>query len=633
MSPKLIMVLAVCTAALSLSCRSAADVQALRLAEDFPFDPARKHDRDFAPAGGLEQLSESLFLFEDCCNVYILKKGERALLVDFGSGEILNHLAEIGVREVDRVLVTHHHRDQVQGLCDLKDYAFNVSVPAKEAHFFEDVESFWRDVKIYINYDCRSHWNTIRESIRVDEKVRGGDTVSWSGIEFEVIDTPGPTGGAVSYAAVVDGQRVVFSGDLIAGPGKVTNWFDLHWNYYGFTQGVDASDESFERVRAFSPEILLPSHGDPIDNPDQAIAENSRIYETLRDMLVPNELHRQMHSVREILPHLAFIGMNCYGIVSESGKAFLWDYGYVNRESLAEFKEKFNVDSVDAVSFSHYHDDHNIRAYELLHEDAEIWIFEKMLDVFQNPAGYKLPCLVPFPIIADRVPYHGEKIQWEEYELEFFHMPGQTEFHSGLVTVIDGKKVIFTGDNTWKKADPEKFRNGPLVPHNEYFLDGGFITCAELMLKYLPDIVCPAHTEEYSPTKEDLEEFLGWAHRLREVMTGLIDQPDANFGMDYRWCRFYPYRSIPSGEEPFQVELMIRNHLFRPAEIEVALKYPESLKCDRPAWKFTVDGKKQVAVPFVLSRAGAAAGRAVITADITINGHRIGEYAEGLVDF
>jgi hypothetical protein len=115
-------------------------------------------------------------------------------------------------------------------------------------------------------------------------------------------------------------------------------------------------------------------------------------------------------------------------------------------------------------------------------------------------------------------------------------------------------------------------------------------------------------------------------------MTGLIDQPDPNFGMDYRWCRFYPYRSIPEGEEPFQVELMIRNHLFKTAEIEVTLKYPESLECGVPVRKFTVEGKKQTAVPFVLSRKPGADGRAVITADVTINGHRIGEYAEGLVD-
>ena len=616
-----------------LGCTYREEPPETRTIADFPFDPQRSHQGDFAPTGRWSQLSENLYRLEDCCNVYVVKQGNRALVVDFGTGEILNRLPEIGVDKVDRVLVTHHHRDQVQGLCELRDYDFQVTVPAREAHFFEDVESFWKNVKIYINYNCRSHWNTIRRSIRVDQRVKRGDLINWNGIELKVVDTPGHTDHAVSYLAEIDGRRVMFSGDLIAGTGKVTNWFDLHWNYYGFTQGMNASDSSFARVTAENPDVLLPSHGEPVEDPSAAIAENRRIYQILREMLIPNELHRQKHEVRQILPHLVFVGMNCYAIISESGKAFLYDYGYVNRESVWELKGEFGVNKIDAVSFSHYHDDHNIRTYELLHEDARIWIYENMLDVFENPDRYRLPCLIPFPIKADRVLHHGEKIQWEEYVLEFFHMPGQTEFHQGLVTEIDGKKVMFTGDNTWNKLYPEKTRNGPVVPHNEYFLDGGFITCAQRMLDYLPDIVCPAHTEEYSPTKEDLEEFLGWAYRLREVMTELIDQPDPNFGMDYRWCHFYPYRSEPAVGEEFEVELRLRNHLFKPAKVEVRLKFGGNIACAHPARSFTVEAKKQVAVPFVLKKTGGdKPAREIITADLTINGRRLGEYAEALVD-
>ncbi|MBN2288179.1 MAG: MBL fold metallo-hydrolase, partial [Candidatus Glassbacteria bacterium] len=437
---------------------------------------------------------------------------------------------------------------------------------------------------------------------------------------------------SVSYLAEIDGRRVLFSGDLIAGAGKATTWFDLHWDYYGFTQGMDASDSSFARVRAEAPDLLLPSHGGPVGDPDAAMQENSRVYRTLREMLVPNELHRQNHEVRQILPHLVFVGANCYAIISESGKAFLYDYGYVDRERVQELKDKFGVKKVDAVSFSHYHDDHNIRTYELLHEDAGIWVYENMLDVFENPARYRLPCLLPFPIRADRVLRNGEKVQWEEYTLEFFHLPGQTEFHQGLAAVIDGRKVMFTGDNTWNKLYPDKIRNGPVVPHNVYFLDGGFITCTQKMLDYLPDIVCPAHTEEYSPTAQDLEEFLGWSYRLREVMTGLIDQPDPNFGMDYLWCHFYPYRSEPAEGEDFEVELQVRNHLFKPARVEVRLKSGADITCAHPARSFTVEAKKQVAVPFVLRRSGAVSSqREVITADLTVNGRRLGEYAEVLI--
>ena len=63
----------------------------------------------------LQKISENLYLFEDTCNVYIVKEDSRALLIDFGSGKVLKHLNEIGIASVDWILHTHHHRDQCQG--------------------------------------------------------------------------------------------------------------------------------------------------------------------------------------------------------------------------------------------------------------------------------------------------------------------------------------------------------------------------------------------------------------------------------------------------------------------------------------------------------------------------------------
>ena len=67
------------------------------------------------------------------------------------------------------------------------------------------------------------------------------------------LETPGVTTHSVSYVAGIDGRLVAFTGDLIAGEGKVNNWCDLHWDYYGFTQGMDASSASFDRIRAERP--------------------------------------------------------------------------------------------------------------------------------------------------------------------------------------------------------------------------------------------------------------------------------------------------------------------------------------------------------------------------------------------
>src|SRR5579863_4510880 len=68
----------------------------------------------FQPGGALTQISPNLCVLRDSCNVYVLRDGDRALLIDFGSGHILNLLAQIGVSKVDAILHTHHHRDQCQ---------------------------------------------------------------------------------------------------------------------------------------------------------------------------------------------------------------------------------------------------------------------------------------------------------------------------------------------------------------------------------------------------------------------------------------------------------------------------------------------------------------------------------------
>jgi len=60
----------------------------------------------------LTPLSEHLYRFDDTCNVYLLTDGAAGLLIDAGSGAVLDHLRPAGVERVEWVLLTHHHRDQ-----------------------------------------------------------------------------------------------------------------------------------------------------------------------------------------------------------------------------------------------------------------------------------------------------------------------------------------------------------------------------------------------------------------------------------------------------------------------------------------------------------------------------------------
>src|SRR3954454_17752169 len=77
--------------------------------------PNPTHHTGFEPDIRPVKLSDNLFLLEDTCNVYIIPRNGRAVLVDFGSVKILQHLADLGVSKVDWVLHPHHHRDQAQG--------------------------------------------------------------------------------------------------------------------------------------------------------------------------------------------------------------------------------------------------------------------------------------------------------------------------------------------------------------------------------------------------------------------------------------------------------------------------------------------------------------------------------------
>ncbi len=44
----------------------------------------------------------------------------------------------------------------------------------------------------------------------------------------------------------------------------------------------------------------------------------------------------------------------------------------------------------------------------------------------------------------------GETVTWREYSLHFEHQPGQTILAMSIETEVDGRRVLFTGDNFYR---------------------------------------------------------------------------------------------------------------------------------------------------------------------------------------
>ena len=213
-----------------------------------------------------QTISDHLYCFTDTCNVYALIHNGEAILVDFGAGEVLDHLGEIGVSQVKAILHTHHHRDQCQG--DQRAVAENIPiwVPEHERRFFDRAELFWTTKQLFDMYNVRNTYFSLTQNVAVAGVLEDFGTWRWGPYEFKLLPSPGHTLGSLTLLVAVDGKTVAFTGDLLYSPGKVLTMYDMQYNY-GAVDGVEAAILSLGSLNRREVQIICPSHGEPMADP------------------------------------------------------------------------------------------------------------------------------------------------------------------------------------------------------------------------------------------------------------------------------------------------------------------------------------------------------------------------------
>jgi glyoxylase-like metal-dependent hydrolase (beta-lactamase superfamily II) len=240
----------------------------------------------FQPIPG--QSNTNLFLWTDTCNAYLLKDGDAALLIDLGDGTVLDHLGEIGVKHLEWVLFTDHHREQCQGAPQLDRAQTKVAAPEIERALFEHPTDFRKmNVRLSDAYTIHgaSYVRPPIIPIKIDRAFRTMDVFTWHGYEFWCIDTRGNSPGGMSYLVRINGQWLAFTGDLMLENARMHTWFDSEWDY-GFAAGIYALVNSASLVAGFDPAWLLPSHGNPISSPKKQLAEYQSKLRNLERLLV-----------------------------------------------------------------------------------------------------------------------------------------------------------------------------------------------------------------------------------------------------------------------------------------------------------------------------------------------------------
>ena len=607
-------------------------------------------------AGGrLTRLSPSLWWYRDTCNVFLWVEGERGLLIDFGSGAILDALAPTGVREIVAIAHTHHHRDQCGGDDRAVELGIPIWVPARERALFESTEAFWRVRRTYDSYDASSIGFTRAASVPVARGLADHERVDWAGGPLEIVPTPGHTKGSISLLATIDGSSVAFTGDLVQGHGHVPTLHDLQWQY-GMPDAVGAALHSATALSGRGLERLLPSHGAPIENGSAALgalAGNLRQLARLLSEIRRNRVWTTWPSsvdqpLANPLPHVwvnSHSVANTYALVDDAGDALILDYGFPSWDhlfadqrfaahTLDAFRADAGVTRVLAAIPSHYHDDHLAGVPWLQREHgAEAWIHESFAEIVAAPERYDLPCLWADPIRVDRVLSDGDVIEHAGARLEAFHMPGHTMFALGLAGEIDGVRVAYTGDNLLAgslsplRAAAPIYRN--VLRHDSIRVG------VERLLAFEPEILLTGHTGALEVTRADLDEFLVWARELEVVVARLTPVPGLeDEALDPYVARFDPYRASASPGSTVETHVIVRNHAPLPRMARVRLCVPSGWGVEPAEATAVVPAAGDTAIlVFTLSiPANAPPGRSVVTADIDLDDEPRGQLAETLLE-
>lgn len=587
-----------------------------------------------------QELLPGLFRYKDTCNVYIIVRNEKALLIDFGSGEVLKHLHQINVRKVDWILHTHFHRDQCQGDSPLAQAEkIRVAVPEQERRYFDSAEQIWQQKEVFDLYDPRNVFFMPRENIPVDLSLEPKTTFDWEGLNIRIVPSPGHTEGSLSYLIDLHGKKVAFCGDLLSSPGKIHTMHDLEWVYVG-TRGIEAEIASLNMMRQYAPSLMLPSHGEPTSEVQETIP---RLISALN--VIYDEYNWYTYTVRQpftgptqMSPHVWHVrtdqGGTAYVILSDSGHAFMWDCHRNDVPEIEAIQKQTGFKHINFIAISHYHDDHVGGVNEIrCRYGAQVWAMRHMVDVLEHPAAYNLPCLWREPIQIDRVLQDGEKIIWQGIPVQFFYLPGQTEFTEGMLLEIDGKRLFFDGDNI---AFPVPGR--PLLGHymcrNYQRLDGGHIYCARKFLEIAPDFIAPNHFEWVPATETTLKSYLRNSEEMKQAFTEILDQPDPMLGLDNNWLSVYPYQVEAKPGDALTVQIRYRNWLFADSTVEVAFRAPDGWAFQPEAAEIHAPPKSMASatVSMRIPHEARANYRYAITLDTRRDGERLGEITEMLIN-
>jgi glyoxylase-like metal-dependent hydrolase (beta-lactamase superfamily II) len=523
---------------------------------------------------------------------YALIDGDHALLID--APRPADGLTDRGVKTIDAVLLTHHHRDAVAAAGRFLSDKVPLRAPKASAAWLtrDEVTKYWKESLPLRN--SNTAYFVVPEGLDgVDCSLADGQIIEWRGWTVRVVEAPGCSRDHVAYAASKgkDGPLYLFCGDALAAPGKLWAPYTTDWDHWT-DAGLKPAYESLRKLADLKPDVLLPAHGDVVAK--DAVAALKQTADAVEEVAFLKSFERYTKQRLKDAPTYVFLAKeqaesngskpwskisehlfltgNTYVLVSkDEGQPFLvvdpWDPH--SAKQIPKIKDDEKLGPLEVVLCSHAHFDHYDGVYTIVDRDKPaVWTLDRVAAPIAEPFLLRAPFLDARPVKVDKRPKDGESLTWREYKLTFHWLPGQTEFTTGIETTIDGKRCYFTADNVFHQ-DQFSGTGGWMGLNRSYPLP--YAESAQKVLDSAPDWVLAEHGGAFEFNAEDFRRRVKWGQAADKAAAAICLSGSVRGDWDPHRVHVEPVSQKAKAGDQVKAMLVVGNPTERPVRYAVAL--------------------------------------------------------------
>ncbi len=517
-----------------------------------------------APSGDWAEVQPGVWRSSGMPASYALVDKEAAVLIDAPAGADWTRLKAHGVKRVELVLFTHHHRDTCARVGELLDAGVPVRAPKASADWLtpDNVAKYWQESLPLRN--SRTAYLVVPVGFKgIDCSLEDNQAIRWRDWTIQVVATPGHSRDHIAFAVrKASGGReppvsppIVFCGDAMFAPGKIWSPYTTDWDHWT-DQGLKPAAASLRKLAELKPAVICPAHGAPIKT--DAVAALTKTAEAVEEVGFLKSFERftkqrlgnapkydflapdQKESAGEkpwtrVSEHLYLTG-NTYVLISKDNAILVMDpWGKRSVDQIAKLRADRKLGPIEVVMFSHAHYDHYDGIYDLpgygrggVTPPLQVWALDLVAQPLAEPLRFRAPFVDARPVKFDRRLKDGETATWGEYRFRFHHFPGQSHFTMAVETEIDGKRCWFTADNFFHQ-DQFSGTGGWMGLNRSWPLP--YAASAQKILDARPEWVLAEHGGPFVFDAEDFRRRVRWGDASAKAADAL--SPTGNHRHDW----------------------------------------------------------------------------------------------------